>query len=232
MPVESKAMEARPLLLGHRGARAQKSIQENTLAAFDFSLISGCDGFEFDVRLSADGQAVICHDPKTKKRGQEITQHAARELGLPLLREVLNRYQGKAFLDIELKVAGLEKITADLLRDRESNSSGFVVSSFLPKVLETLHGIAPGIPLGLICETQSQFRLWRELPVEYVIAHYKLVRLKQISEIKAAGKKILVWTVNLPAAMKRFAKWGVDGIVSDKPQQLGRVLGAPSGPGK
>ena len=48
--------------LGHRGARAVRQIPENTLASFELCLQHGCDGFEFDVRLSADGQAVICHD--------------------------------------------------------------------------------------------------------------------------------------------------------------------------
>src|SRR5271166_4716522 len=107
-------MEIRPLLLGHRGARAQKSIPENTLASFDLALAQGCDGFEFDVRLTADGQAVVCHNAKT--RGLTIARTSAEKLALPLLREVLTRYQSTAFLDIELKVSGLETITADLLR--------------------------------------------------------------------------------------------------------------------
>ncbi|MCU1303492.1 MAG: glycerophosphoryl diester phosphodiesterase, partial [Candidatus Sulfotelmatobacter sp.] len=54
-------MANHPLLLGHRGVRAEKSIPENSLPSFDLALAQGCDGFEFDVRLSADGQAVICH---------------------------------------------------------------------------------------------------------------------------------------------------------------------------
>ena len=36
--------------------------------------------------------------------------------GFVLLREVLVRYQSSAFLDIELKISGLEKITAEILR--------------------------------------------------------------------------------------------------------------------
>jgi len=110
------AKSIRPLLLGHRGARAEKAIPENTLQSFELALAQGCDGFEFDVRLSADGQAVICHDAGV--HGIEIAQSPAERLALPLLREVLTRYQSSAFLDIELKVPGLEKITADLLRDR------------------------------------------------------------------------------------------------------------------
>jgi glycerophosphoryl diester phosphodiesterase len=225
-------MEVRPLLLGHRGARRQKFIAENSVAAFDIALDSGCDGFEFDVRLSADGQAVICHDATTPTRRLEISRCAAEELGVPLLRQVLSRYGGKAFLDIELKVAGLEKITADLLREYKVDRPGFVVSSFLPEVLESLNRVDAQIALGLICETQTQLGLWRKLPVEYVILHSKLIRKELVSEIKSAGKKIIVWTVNTPAAMKRFARLGVDGIVSDSPEQLSRILLGASASGK
>jgi glycerophosphoryl diester phosphodiesterase len=211
-----------PLLLGHRGSRAEKSIPENTLAAFDLALAQGCDGFEFDVRLSADGQAVICHDAIA--RGLKIAESSAEKLALPLFREVLARYQSNAFLDIELKVPGLETITADSLREL-APARGFVVSSFLPEVLKVIHDLDVTIPLGLICETRAEFRRWPQLPLEYVIPHYKLLRQSLIHEIKAAGKKVLVWTVNATVDMKRFSKWGVDGIVSDHPKRLARALG-------
>jgi glycerophosphoryl diester phosphodiesterase len=58
-----------------------------------------------------------------------------------------------------------------------------------------------------------------------VIAHYTLVRQESIAKIKTADKKILVWTVNLPADMKRFSNWGVDGIISDHPKRLALTLG-------
>jgi glycerophosphoryl diester phosphodiesterase len=213
-------METRPLLLGHRGARAEKSIPENTLASFNLALAQGCDGFEFDVRLSADGQAVICHDASI--RGLEVAQCPAEKLALPLLQDVLTRYQGSAFLDIELKVSGLEAITADLLRDTPAH--GCVVSSFLPEVLQTLHAIDPTIPLGLICETRDQFSLWPTLPVGYVIPHHTLVQQDVVARIKEAGKKILVWTVNTPSDMQRFSVWGVDGIISDYPERLAKKI--------
>jgi len=58
-----------------------------------------------------------------------------------------------------------------------------------------------------------------------VIPHHKLVGKRLIDEIKAAGKKIFVWTVNTTVDMKRFSKWGVDGIISDHPKRLVRALG-------
>ena len=219
-------MSSRPLLLGHRGARAIRSIPENTLASFDRALADGCDGFEFDVRLTADGQAVVCHDPKV--RGVEVALTPAEQLAeLPRLSEVLERYQHTAFLDIELKVPGLEKITAELLRACLPRR-GFLVSSFLPKVLSSLHREDSSAPLGLICETKSQLRHWRKLPVEYVIPHHRLVSEDLIRNLREAGKKTLAWTVNDPQDMRRFTRLGVEGIISDHTKLLAESMSTRS----
>jgi glycerophosphoryl diester phosphodiesterase len=214
-------MEIRPLLLGHRGARAVKSIPENTLASFDFALSSFCDGFEFDVRLTADGQPVLRHDASI--RGLEISKCSARKLRLPSLRDVVSRYQRTAFLDIELKDAGLEVITVDLLHNVPP-VRGFVVSSFLPDVLERVRGIDPGIPLGLICETPHQLERFGDLAADYGIFHHRLVRKDLIERMKASAKNTFVWTVNSAADMKRFSRWGADGIISDDPRLLALTL--------
>jgi glycerophosphoryl diester phosphodiesterase len=218
-------MSARPLLLGHRGARAVKSIPENTFASFDRALADGCDGFEFDVRLTADGQAVVCHDPNVG--ALEVAQAGAGQLaGLPRLGEVLQRYQKTAFLDIELKVLGIEKIIAELLHAHPPGR-GFLVSSFLPEVLRALHEEDSSVPLGLICETKSELQQWRKLPLEYVVPHYKLVSEELIRELRDASKKILVWTVNHPELMQRFVSWSVQGIISDDTELLVEVGTVP-----
>jgi glycerophosphoryl diester phosphodiesterase len=210
-------MPVRPLLLGHRGARVGSSLSENTLAVFDFALAQGCNGFEFDVRLSADQQLVICHDPKF--RGLVVERHPARELELPTLLQVLERYRQSAFLDVELKVAGMESAVLDLMRNFIP-LRGCVISSFLPEVLIQLKNLASEFSLGLICETQTQLRLWRDLPCDFVIPHFKLIDLRLISEIHGSGKKVLVWTVNSLKDMQKFTGWGVDGIISDNPTRL------------
>jgi glycerophosphoryl diester phosphodiesterase len=212
----------RPLLLGHRGARAVKSIPENTIASFDRCLADGCDGFEFDVRLTEDGEAVVYHDPKVA--GFQLSRTMAKQVPqLPRLRDILQRYR-ESFLDIELKVKGLERITVDLFL-RHKPRRGFVVSSFVPGVLKSLHAEDATVPLGLICEFKTQLQLWNELPVEYVIPHLALAEPELIRKIKGAGKKVIVWTVNEPADIQRFAECGVDGIISDDTALLSRTLG-------
>jgi glycerophosphoryl diester phosphodiesterase len=212
----------RPLLLGHRGARGFRSLRENTIASFDRALSDGCDGFEFDVRRTADGVGVVWHDPESK--GRFIEKSSADQMPhLERLPDVLKRYQDSAFLDIELKVAGLEKITSDLLR-RFRPRKGYVVSSFLPDVLRAVHDEDPSIPLGLICEHKAALSHSPHLPIDYVIASEELLTPAVCEDIEKAAKKVFVWTVNNAAGMKRYRQMGVDGIISDKTKLLSETL--------
>ena len=209
----------RPLLLGHRGARSSRHIPENTLASFELCLQQGCDGFEFDVRLSSDGQAVICHDATIG--GMKIENTDAKSLALPMLEDVLREFSRHAFLDIELKVAGLEALTLAELR-RHPPQKGYVVSSFLPEVLAAVHDLDPGITLGFLCETAEQLRGWRLAPAEWVVLCQPELWL--VERVHAAGKRIMVWTVNRAERMREFAAWGVDAIISDETELLTQTL--------
>jgi len=212
----------KPLLLGHRGARACRQIPENSLASFELCLQHGCDGFEFDVRRSADGQAVICHDATIG--GFEIANTLAKSLPLPTLDNVLEHFAGRAFLDVELKVAGLEVQTLAKLRQHPPQK-GYVVSSFLPEVLATIHDLDPAIPLGFLCETRRQLRGWRQTPAQWVIPRVDLADRELVEPIHAAGKRTMVWTVNRAERMHEFAEWSVDAIISDDTELLVQSLG-------
>ncbi len=179
------------------------------------------------MRLSGDGQAVICHDA-TFDAGKFPVAKRKSSLFLFCVK-FCKRYQTTAFLDIELKVAGLETITLDLLRAYPPER-GYVISSFLPEVLQSVDGKDHVIPLGLICETPAQLQHWPRLPVQYVIPHHSLARKKVISEMQERGKKVFVWTVNSSADMKRFIAWGVDGIISDHPERLAQRARNPEDP--
>ncbi len=47
-------------VISHRGAN--RVAPQNTIPAFEKSLEIGCDGFETDIHLTADGYPVICHN--------------------------------------------------------------------------------------------------------------------------------------------------------------------------
>lgn len=214
----------RPLLLGHRGARASRHIPENTLASFELCLQHGCDGFEFDVRRSADGQAVICHD--ATYGGMEIAITAARSLRLPTVAEVLQHFASRAFLDIELKVAGVEQQTIAALR-KHPPQKAYVVSSFLPHVLNAIHVLDTSIPLGFLCESRAQLRHWPQSPAEWVIPRVDLADRELIDQAHWSGKRVIVWTVNRAEKMRQLSSWGVDAIISDETERIAQVKLVP-----
>ena len=211
----------RPLLLGHRGARASRHIPENTLASFELCLQHGCDGFEFDVRRSADGEAVICHD--AMYNGMVIAKTPAKSLGLPTLAEVLRSFASRAFLDIELKVEGLEHQAIATLSNHPPQR-GYVVSSFLPHVLSAIHVLDASIPLGLLCESRAQLRHWPQSPAEWVIPQVELVDRELIDQAHWSWKRVIVWTVNRAEKIRQLSSWGVDAIISDETELIAQVV--------
>jgi glycerophosphoryl diester phosphodiesterase len=217
-------MLARPLLLGHRGAR--KYAPENTIAAFDLALDDGCDGFEFDVRLTADKRAVICHDPKLKRMTvarSTMSNLRERFADLATLEEVMARFQGSAFFNVEIKVAGAEELAIAALREFRSKR-GAIVSSFSPAVVRRLRELEAPLEFGIICENRRQLARWKELPIQAVMLERQLLSTKVLEELKAAERRVFVWTVNGAREMRKFAEMGVDGIISDDTKLLAQTL--------
>ena len=78
---------------------------------------------------------------------------------------MLAKYAERAFLDIELKTAGLEEVTLKLLA-RFPEKRGVVVSSFLPQVLRnrSAESWTAMLRLGFIFATRVAMRSWDRLP--------------------------------------------------------------------
>jgi glycerophosphoryl diester phosphodiesterase len=123
-------------VIGHRGAAAYAP--ENTLASFAKALELGADALEFDLRRSADGVAVVMHDPtldRTTDRSGPVASLTAAELaqvdagyrfdehgegsfafrgkgiGVPTLREVILRFPSVPLL-IEIKEPQVQEAVA------------------------------------------------------------------------------------------------------------------------
>ena len=233
------APTSRPLLLGHRGARPLPLLglrwrkpgfpAENTLAAFDYALANGCDGFEFDVRYTRDRRSVLCHDTAVKRVDVATTDYAGLErrsgYNLACLEEVLERFGASAYLDIELKVEGNEEAIVAALRAKPPQR-GYIVSSFLPNVLVRLRQLDPSLPLGYVCDREENLARWPDLPITAVFPRYDLVSQRLLDDAHARNVKALTWTVNDSRDMVRLAEWGVDGLISDSPVLLSSTFPA------
>lgn len=212
-----------PLLLGHRGARLYAP--ENSIAAFDLALQHGAQGFEFDVRCTRARESIICHDASFNRLA--VRKHTLDQIRVscspgnkpPCLEDVLERYSGAAFLNIEVKVRGMEQVVFQAVR-RFPPRRGYFISSFLPSVIRKLHALDKSLILGAVSKTYWHLRRWKALPVKYVVPHYGLLTPKLIETLHAADKTVITWTVNDPNQMRRAAEMGVDGIISDNTKLL------------
>ncbi|HUH11933.1 MAG TPA: glycerophosphodiester phosphodiesterase [Longimicrobiales bacterium] len=82
-------------------------------------------------------------------------------------------------------------------------------------------------------------RLWRPAAhAAHIPETFRGVRAVTPAMVRALherGLAVYIWTVNDPADMRRLLDWGVDGILSDRPDLLARVLhervGRPLPPG-
>ena len=225
---------SRPLLLGHRGARL-KQFPENSLEAFRHAINTGMDGFEFDLRQTADGSLVCVHDAAIGKYivaecayGELCNQYlklgSGGESSIPGLEEVLQEFGSSAFLDIEIKVTGLEKSVLALLK--QYSPQRYVVSSFLAEVVLDLAEADPDIPLGFIFDDVIGLRTYGNLPVRYLMPRQDLLSRELVEAFHRDSYKVLTWTVNRPVDMKRLAGWGVDGLISDDPALLSETMAA------
>ncbi len=230
--------KSRPLLLGHRGARpvsrfklstrAAEVPPENSISCFEYALAHGCDGFEFDTRVTRDERLVVCHNAWL--RGYNVSASLFDSLcsrcgeTLPCLEDVLTAFAGRAYLDIEVKVPGAEELIARALRRHPHRTC--LVSSFLPEVLLRFHHLDPSLPLGYVCQRPASVRAWRELPIEVFLPHYELVSEKLVQEVHRRDVQVFTWTVNREEDMRRLAGWGIDALISDDPALLSQTFHA------
>jgi glycerophosphoryl diester phosphodiesterase len=98
-------------IVSHRGEHDNKTVKENTLAAFDRVLDRGVWGIELDVRWTRDLQPVVIHDFDCRRvfgSTLKVSKVTLSELQLaipeiPSLHQVIQRYGKKIHLMLEIK---------------------------------------------------------------------------------------------------------------------------------
>ncbi|MGC8633880.1 MAG: glycerophosphodiester phosphodiesterase [Candidatus Limnocylindrales bacterium] len=214
----ARSAEFRPLRLAHRGDH--RRLPENSLAAFRAALaIPGCDGLEFDVRLSHDGVPVVLHDATLARvqgrpeRAADLTAAELDPLGVPTLAAVLGAAPAPAFLDIELKEdPGMAVI--QVLRAARGPALDFAaVSSFEPIALERVRAAAPTWRCWLNADDMQSatLALARDLGCAGVAAEWHAINRRAVERARAMGLEVVAWTVRRRATFRRLAELGVVG---------------------
>jgi glycerophosphoryl diester phosphodiesterase len=50
--------------------------------------------------------------------------------------------------------------------------------------------------------------------------HYRSISERDVADAHAVGLQVIVWTVNDAADAERLIGWGVDGLISDRPDRM------------
>lgn len=241
-----------PLVIGHRGAKA--SAPENTLAGFRAAHAQGAAWVEFDVKLTADGVAIVIHDETLKRtttgRGKvrDLTLAAIRAFDAGCPAAFGDRFRGERVptlaetldlllsldmgFNLEIKPCpGRERETAAesirVVRERwPATAPRPVLSSFQVASLEAARDLAPELPRGLLADRLPTDwpAIARRLDCATIHPGKRGLDAETVAAVKRAGYPLLVWTVNRPARARELRGWGVDAIITDEPAAIAAAL--------
>lgn len=221
---------------------------ENSLPAFKRAAKEGFHYLETDVQCTADGVVVVHHDP-TLDRTTDATgviadlpwsqvRRARIEGVAPVsrLEDVLEELPG-AFFNVDVKLDRAVEPFVEVLA-RTGAMDRVAAASFSSGRLRAIRRLA-GPRLTLSMGPNSTAAAWLKslspvplpLPVFGAMAQvpvsYRgrpLVTQSFVDTVHARGAEVHVWTIDDAEQMRDLLGIGVDGIVTDRPDTLRRVL--------
>lgn len=215
-------MTAMPLRIGHRGAAGH--VRENTRRSFLRALELGVDLIETDLRETADGAIVLCHDAWLDGhavRASTLADLRAMDGEMATLEDLLAVANGRCGLMLELKVAGLAERTIATVA-----AAGFtgplIYASFHHEELLALRRLQPDArTLALIHAApveRSRFAI--DAQATHAGINIEFADAAFVSALQDSGLQVFVYTVNEPADIAAMKGLGVEGIVSDYPDRV------------
>lgn len=203
---------------------------ENTAAAVGAAIAGGADGCEVDVRRTADGRLVCCHDPRVN--GLTVVECVFEELvaaGVATLPDIITA-AGRSRLLIEVKnIPGEPDFTRDAdtaellmpalasLRD-DPRAPDIVVSSFDPVSLDVARDA--GWPTGLLTlpgvEVADGLEFAREAGYAELHAHMSVIAASA-ADVHDAGLRLVGWTVTTVGEALTARELGLDAVICDDP---------------
>jgi glycerophosphoryl diester phosphodiesterase len=244
-----KAYSLLPKVIAHRGISS--IAPENTLASLHLAGQQGIKWVEIDVMLSADGIPIIFHDNylsrTTNGHGSvhktDLKQLKELDAGswkaiefhqetIPTLAEaIVVLIQYGMGLNLELKPCeGLEEETSaasiDILKQSWPKELPLLLSSFNYFALTSARAFWPEVDLGY--NVSAIPKTWRTR-LEYLQCtglhiHHSYFEAEQVAEIKAAGYKVLAFTINNESLALELFEQGLDAVFSDYPLQIKQAL--------
>jgi glycerophosphoryl diester phosphodiesterase len=224
------------LLVGADGLELDVRLSRDgvVMVHHDATLERTTNGVGYVHEHSADVLAQL--DAAFHFRGIDGERYMGRGHGIPRLAEVLARYPGVPII-IELKGNDPEvgiRAVAEVRRARALDRVWF--GGYSTAVLRAARKAEPEARTSAAREEVRWFlyRSWFGLApsdtpyqgfqVPETAGWTRVVSPRFVRAAHAAGLDVHVWTVDQPADMVRLLGWGVDGLISDRPDLAAQVI--------
>ena len=215
------------LIIGHRGARGLAP--ENTITSLLKALEYKVDMIEIDVRVSKDGVAVLHHNRTLQDESDNklhIDKYNYEKLknhkkDLATLDEALKAINRKIPLYIEVKGDVPFKPIVQILKNYKHK---FFLASKIQKTLLELHHALPNVP-KIVTEPWSGIRAVyraKQLGTKTLSMNQLFLWSGFIATMKHRGYELYAYTLNDPVKAKRWAKYGLSGVVTDFPDRFAK----------
>jgi glycerophosphoryl diester phosphodiesterase len=219
------------LNIGHRGAKAYEP--ENTMPSFLKALDLNADGVEFDVHVCKSGELIVIHDSTVNRTTNgtgavlDLTLSELKELRInktyeiPTLDEVLQLFNNKHLINIELKGTQTAQLVCDCIekyvKAQKFSYKNFIVSSFQRSELEQVANYNSKIPIGILTQASvAQALEWaREFSAVAIHPHFSLLTTENVALTRQKGYQIFTWTVNEFDDIKQVKEFNINGIITD-----------------
>jgi glycerophosphoryl diester phosphodiesterase len=224
-------------LVAHRGAHgviSGSTLIENTLAGFDWCLVHGAWGIEFDVHLTRDGEPVVHHDAHCGRvfgrsdiaiAGTDFSVLRKAVPDIPHLSEVVERYGGKLHLMIEIKTSWRDSPELPVIVTRSLSSlepcRDFHLLSLVPDHLEGFSEL-PRESLVDVAQTNTAHIVKQNLELGHgaVAGSFALMSNACLRKLREAGRQTGTGMVENQRILNREAWRGVDWIFTDRIQDF------------
>ncbi|MSS72132.1 MAG: glycerophosphodiester phosphodiesterase [Candidatus Latescibacteria bacterium] len=240
----------RTLSIAHRGASGMAP--ENTLIAVERALDLGVDVVEIDVHVTRDGHVVVLHDATvdrtTDGRGavRDMTLAEVRRLNaglwfdppcsgerIPTLAETLDLTRRRALLLVEIKASGISEQVIETIRDLRATED-VIVQSFHPATVKQVRDLERRIPAALLVgRVPVGHTRWRgrslvkkalKVGANALALSYLAATPSLVDEVHRRAMSLWVWTVDEEFTMQKMIQTGADGIITNHPERLHRLL--------
>lgn len=228
----------------HRGDSAVR--RENTLPAIRSAIDKGAAFVEIDVRLTADGDVVVVHDPTLERLWgddrpidavptAELARFGDAEHRPPLLRDVLAEF-----------AATPSRLVIDM-DDARFAAAAYEVAAASGIVVDWCGHIEAMRVLRALSTRARLWLPWRsvrppvaadlaELAPVTVNAPFVLVDEEFVSAVHGLGHTVTAWTVDDDADLDQAVHLGIDTVTTNRLDRLqtliaGAPVGVPAGAG-